>query len=154
MWLAMHINYQSFFEEESFDLIFSSAVFEHLYAPWVVAEQIQNILKVNGCIFVETHFSFNAHERPWNFFQFSEMGLRVLFNEGLGFELVEYGLSNPMIGYFSHKADKYLRYSPAVELYCHSEILCRKIESVKGFSWNDVDIDKVVNGTRYPLPKD
>lgn len=121
--------------------------------PWVVAEEIQKILKIDGCIFVETHFSFSSHERPWHFFQFSEMGLRALFNEGLGFDLVDYGLSNPMVGYFSHKADKYLRYRPVVELYCHSEILCRKRESIKDFSWRNLDIDQVVMGTRYPLKK-
>jgi hypothetical protein len=34
---------------------------------------------VGGVLFVETHFSFSSHERPWHFFQFSDMALRVLF---------------------------------------------------------------------------
>tara|TARA_R110001592_G_scaffold63586_3_gene195012 strand:+ start:3007 stop:3687 length:681 start_codon:yes stop_codon:yes gene_type:complete len=140
-----------YFEEESFDLIFSSAVFEHLHMPWVVAEEVHKLLKVNGCVFVETHFSFSSHERPWHFFQFSDMGLRALFNDGLGFDLLDSGMSNPMFGHFSHRSDAYLRYSPIIELYCHSEILCKKRESVGDFTWKDVDIDEVVNGTRYPF---
>ena len=56
----------SYFDEaEPFDLIYSSAVFEHLAMPWVVAGEIAKLLKVGGCVFVETHFSFTSHERPW-----------------------------------------------------------------------------------------
>jgi SAM-dependent methyltransferase len=137
--------------EEKFDLIFSAAVFEHLHMPWVVAEEINKLLKVGGYIFVETHFAFAAHERPWNFFQFSDMGLRALFSEALGFELVENGMSNPISGYYAHESEKYLRYRPLTELYCHSEILCRKIREIDtSFRWNDVNIDDIVDGSRYP----
>ena len=64
-----------FEDEEKFDLIFSSAVFEHLHMPWVAAEQISKLLKPGGHVFIETHFSFSSHERPWHFFQFSDMAL-------------------------------------------------------------------------------
>lgn len=72
--------------QEKFDLIFSSAVFEHLHMPWVAALEIQKMLKIGGFVFIETHFSFSSHERPWHFFQFSDMGLRALFNDSLGFD--------------------------------------------------------------------
>ena len=142
-----------FDKDEKFDLIFSSAVFEHLHMPWVVAEEITKLLKVGGHVFTETHFSYIAHERPWNFYQFSDMGLRALFNDGLGYDLVDSGLSNPIAGFFTAQADRYLRYRPITELYCHSEILCRKREEVSGFDWRSVAVDKVVDGTRYPEPK-
>jgi hypothetical protein len=142
-----------FAPNEQFDLIFSSAVFEHLHMPWIVATEIQKLLKVGGHVFVETHFSYVAHERPWNFFQFSDMGLRALFNNALGFDLIDSGMSNPMGGYFSRQSDKYLRYKKVSELYCHSEILCRKRAEVEGFDWQKVEIDDIVDGTRYPKPK-
>lgn len=141
-----------FGENERFDLIFSSAVFEHFYAPWEVAHQIQKCLKVGGVVFVETHFSFRSHERPWNFFQFSDMGLRALFNEALGFELLDKGMSNPMGAYFTHHADQSLRYKRVKELYCHSEILCRKTREIHGFDWSRVHVDDIVDNTRYPKP--
>ncbi len=137
---------------QQFDLIFSSAVFEHLHMPWIVAEEITKLLKIGGHVFVETHFSYIAHERPWNFYQFSDMGLRALFNDGLGYDLVDSGLSNPMAGFFTQHADRYLRHRPVGELYCHSQILCRKREEVTGFDWRSVAVDKVVDGTRYPPP--
>lgn len=142
-----------FGEDERFDLIFSSAVFEHLAMPWVAAAEIARLLKVGGHVFIETHFSFRAHERPWNFFQFSDMGLRALFNDGLGFDLVEKGMSSPIAGYFTAAARPGLRFSPITEMYGHSEILCRKrAEPPAGFDWGRLPLDAVVDGTRYPEP--
>jgi hypothetical protein len=112
-----------FKEDEKFDIIYSSACFEHFAMPWLVSVEIAKLLKVGGAVFVETHFSYSAHERPWNFFQFSDMGLRVLFSPALGFECIEAGVSNPIIGRFSALADRYLRYQPVAGLYCHSEYL-------------------------------
>ena len=141
-----------FGHDEKFDLIFSSAVFEHFHMPWIVAQEIQKLLKVGGYVFVETHFSFGSHERPWNFFQFSDMGLRALFNSALGFDLVDMGMSNPMNGVFNLRSDEYLRGKPVGDLYCHSEILCRKTRDVSEFEWNKVEIDEIVDNTRYPPP--
>jgi SAM-dependent methyltransferase len=135
-----------------FDLIFSSAVFEHLHMPWIAAEQIARMLKLGGMAFVETHFSYAAHERPWNFFQFSEMGLRALFNRGLGFDVVDMGMTNPMVGFFSDDADEYLRRRPIPNLYCHSSILVQKVREPAAFDWRNVALDDVVDGTRYPAP--
>lgn len=141
-----------FNKDEQFDIIYSSACFEHFAMPWVAAQEIAKMLKVGGLVFVETHFSFQAHERPWNFFQFSDMGLRVLFSGALGFECIEAGLSNPIVGRFSAFADKYLRYKPVPGLYCHSEFLGKKVREVPSFDWNLVSLDEVVSGTVYPAP--
>ena len=144
----------SYFEEgEQFDLIYSSACFEHFAMPWLVAPQIAGLLKVGGILFVETHFSYASHERPWNFFQFSDMGLRVLFSEALGFECIEAGMSNPMTGRFSEFADEYLRRQHIPGLFCHSEFLGRKVRNVPDFDWSHVSLDDVVSGTVYPPPK-
>jgi Methyltransferase domain len=142
----------SYFGEQKFDLIMSSAVFEHFHMPWLVALEIQKLLRIGGHVFVETHFSFGTHERPWNFFQFSDMGLRALFNGGLGFELVDSGMSNPMNGVFSQEADEHLRGKAIHDLYCHSEIFCKKSRDVPNFDWSKVEMDEVVSNTRYPPP--
>jgi len=135
---------------EPFDVICSAAVLEHLAMPWLVAEEIAKVLKVGGLLFVETHFSYSSHERPWNFFQFSDMGLKVLFCEPLGFECLEATLQNPIIGRFSSLADRYLRFRPVTGLYCHSAFLGRKVREVSDFRWRSADLDAMVGGTRYP----
>jgi SAM-dependent methyltransferase len=141
-----------YFGNERFDIIYSSAVFEHLAMPWLVAAEIAKLLKVGGIVFVETHMSFSSHERPWHFFQFSDLALKVLFSPALGIDCVEAGASNPIVGRFSSLADEYLRFKPISGLYCHSEFLGRKTRDVGAFDWRSVNLDDVTGGAKYPLP--
>jgi hypothetical protein len=144
----------SYFQpEEKFDLVFSFASFEHFAMPWVVAVEIAKMMNIGGILYIRTHFSFGAHERPWNFFQFSDMGLRVLFSSALGFQCLEAGMSNPIVGRFSALAEKSLRYQPVWGLYCGSEYLGRKVRDVDSLDWNQVRVEEVVEGTKYPAPK-
>lgn len=142
----------SYFHGQQFDIIYSSACFEHFAMPWVVATEISKLLKVGGTVFVETHFSHSAHERPWNFFQFSDMGMKVLFSPALGFECVETGMSNPIVGRFSSLADNYLKFQPVTGLYCHVSYLGKKVREVQNFDWNSLDLPALVGDTRYPEP--
>ena len=139
-----------FNKDEKFDVIFTSAVFEHFAMPWLVAMEIAKLLKVGGMLYVETHFSYSSHERPWHFFQYSDMALRVLFSPALGFECIEAGMSNPMVGRFSSLADNYLKNRPISGLYCHSNFLGKKIKNVDNFAWVNVNINEVVGDTKYP----
>lgn len=143
----------SYFKEgEKFDIIYSAACFEHFAMPWLVATEISKLLKVGGTVFVETHFSYISHERPWHFFQFSDMAMKVLFSKALGFECIETGMSNPLVGRFSSLADKYLRNQAVAGLYCHVEYLGKKVKDVENFNWNEVDLIDVVGETKYPEP--
>ena len=141
-----------FASQECFDIIYSLACFEHFAMPWVVAREIASLLKINGVVFIETHFSNSSHERPWHFFQFSDMGLRVLFSQAMGFECMAAGMSNPIVGRFSSLAAPYLRFRPVKGLYCHSAYLGRKVRRVDDFDWAKVDLHRIVQGTRYPRP--
>lgn len=143
---------QYFVENERFDLIYSSACFEHFAMPWIVSTEIAKLLKVGGTVFVETHFSFSSHERPWHFFQFSDMALKVLFSPHLGFECIDAGMSNPIVGRFSEHADKYLQNQPVAGLYCHSEFLGKKTSEPEHFDWAALDTNALVGGTTYPEP--
>lgn len=142
----------SYFDEK-FDIIFTSACFEHFAMPWVVAEEIDKLLKIGGYIFVETHFSFSSHERPWHFFQYSDMGLKVLFSPAMGYKCLDAGMSNPIVGRLSSLADKYLRNKPVTGLYCHSAFLGEKLRSVENFSWNTLYLQDVIGETKYPIAK-
>jgi hypothetical protein len=147
---ATRTSSSSYFEGEKFDLIYSSAVLEHFAMPWLVATQIARLLKVGGMTFHETHFSYSSHERPWHFFQFSDMALRTLFSKALGFECIEAGMSNPIVARFSLLADPYLQNRSVTGLYCHTEYLGRKVRDVEDFRWEDVDLADVVGQTTYP----
>jgi SAM-dependent methyltransferase len=142
-----------FKDDEKFDIIFTSACFEHFALPWIVATEISKMLKVGGLVFVETHFSFSSHERPWHFFQFSDMALRALFPGALGIECIEAGMSNPIVGRFSSFADDYLKNKAVTGLYCHSSFLGKKVKDCPDFTWETVNLMEVVGETKYPAPK-
>lgn len=88
------------------------------------------------------------------FFQFSDMALRVLFSNALGFECIEAGMSNPIVGRFSSLADEYLKNKPVGGLYCHSEYLGKNVKDIKNFDWGKVDLNDVVGETKYPELKE
>lgn len=144
-------NLSSYFDEK-FDLIFSSAVFEHLALPWLVSIEIIKLLKKEGYIFIETHYSYSSHERPWHFFQYSENALDVLFPEKFGIQCVRKGCSNLLEGKFSIDASEYLQGKMVPGLYCHSEYLGQKFKDVEEsmLDWSIVSLDDVSKGTEYP----
>jgi hypothetical protein len=145
----------SHYFDEPFDIIYSYAVFEHFAMPWLVALEIAKCLKIGGIICITSHFSFSSHERPWHFFQFSDMALKSLFSPVLGFECIEAGMSNPIIGRFSSGVqDSYLANQRVTGLYCHSTFLGRKVKEVpENFDWMDINLQDVVEATVYPKPK-
>lgn len=138
--------------DEKFDLIFSSAVFEHLALPWLVSIEIIKLLKEGGYTFIETHYSFSSHERPWHFFQFSENALDVLFPEKFGMRCIKKGCSNLLEGRYSVSASEYLRGKPVRGLYCHSEYLGQKFRDLDDseLDWSGVSLEDVKKGTEYP----
>lgn len=138
--------------DKKYDLIYSSAVFEHLAMPWVAAMEMIKLLKPNGYIFVETHYSFSSHERPWHFFQFSENALNVLFPEKFGIRCIKKGCSNLIRGEFSEESSEELRGQIVGGLYCHSEFLGQKVAEIEDLSWDNVELEDVVGATKYPLP--
>lgn len=140
--------------DEKFDVIYSSAVFEHLAMPWIASFEIAKCLKVGGIVCITTHFSYSSHERPWHFFQFSDMALKVLFPAELGFECIEAGVSNSIVGRFSSKVqDTELAYQNVTGLYCHSTLLARKVtETPENFDWKNLNLNDVTGNTLYPKP--
>lgn len=60
------------FPNEHFDVGMSKAVFEHLAMPWKVVLEVNKILRPNGLLFINTLHTFPLHEKPWDFWRFSE----------------------------------------------------------------------------------
>ncbi len=138
--------------DHKFDLVFSSAVFEHLAMPWRVSTEIIKLLKTGGYVFVETHYSFSSHERPWHFFQFSENALDVLFPEKFGMQCVKKSVDNLIEGKFSEYASDYLVGKTVGGMYCHSEYLGQKLKEIDDLSWDRITLSDVVKSTEYPKP--
>jgi hypothetical protein len=62
-------------------LVIAGQVLEHTIKPWVVAEEVQRVLKKGGMAQIEVPMSFHWHSMPYDFFRFTFTGLRSLFRK-------------------------------------------------------------------------
>lgn len=81
--------------EKSYDVVISCSTFEHFKYPHLAAHNISKILKVNGCVFVQTHFSFALHSYPYDYFRFSAEALAGCFGSRNGIEVMATGYDFP-----------------------------------------------------------
>ncbi len=80
----------------SLDGVFSMAVLEHLAAPWLVAAEVNRVLRPGGETLHLVPQAWPMHERPNDFWRFSDAALAVLFGPATGFEVLEARLSVPV----------------------------------------------------------
>ncbi|CAD0227353.1 methyltransferase domain-containing protein [Planktothrix agardhii] len=142
-----------YFSNQRFDAIFSLSVLEHLAMPWLVAKEISKILEVGGIAYHSSHFAWPIHEKPWDFWRFSDEGLKVLFSPALGFEIIKCGLFAPLRPHLDQV------HPPQELLAAHAgfggvAILVKKVREVNydRFRW-DLTLDDVLDtDSHYPKP--
>lgn len=83
------------FPEEHFNAIFSVAVFEHLLMPWLVAAEMNIIMKKGAIAFIHSHHAFTLHEEPWDFWRYTDQAWQALFNSYSGFEILDTQMEFP-----------------------------------------------------------
>ncbi len=65
--------------DSSFDVVFSSDVFEHIDRPWLAAQEIARILRPGGIAITHTLFSWRNHPCPIDYWRYSAECLEFLF---------------------------------------------------------------------------
>lgn len=68
------------FSNESFDIVFSIAVLEHVRKPWIVSDEINRILRTGGYVVLELPFLNIIHDKH-DYFRFTDKGIKSLFDE-------------------------------------------------------------------------
>ena len=68
--------------DNSFDVVFSMDVFEHVAKPWEAAKESIRITKPGGLIIHRTLFAYRYHPSPVDYWRFTSQGLEFLFTEG------------------------------------------------------------------------
>lgn len=76
------------FQDESFDGIFSSEVFEHIFNLEDIIIELQRVLKTGGVMLVTLPFVWNEHEQPYDFGRYTSFGITDLLSRN-GFEVIE-----------------------------------------------------------------
>lgn len=69
------------FENNSFDSIVCFEVFEHVFEPEKVVDEMFRVLKPGGSILLTTPFIWNEHEIPYDYGRYSYFGLKDLFTK-------------------------------------------------------------------------
>lgn len=76
------------FENEYFDSVFCSEVFEHVFNLQEVIVEIKRVLKQNGKILITVPLCWNEHEVPYDFARYTSFGIRHIL-ETNGFKVIE-----------------------------------------------------------------
>jgi hypothetical protein len=142
-----------FFRSE-FDGVFSLAVFEHFAMPWVIAAEINKVLKVGGLTFHSTHFAFPLHERPWDFWRYTDQALRILFSPPLGFEIIGCAFDRP-VRMHPDTVREDLIHLPLEAAWVGISVLARKITDIDPakFIWSASVASCLGGDSHYPPPR-
>jgi SAM-dependent methyltransferase len=73
-------------EDCRYDCIIFNQVMEHLPEPGVVLKELHRVLKQGGKLFYSGPLFYEEHHQPYDFFRFTQFGLRFLFSQQ-GFEI-------------------------------------------------------------------
>ena len=76
------------FADESFDSIFSSEVFEHVFNLPQILDELHRVLKPGGNMLLTVPFVWDEHEIPYDFARYTSFGLRHILQEK-GFTVVQ-----------------------------------------------------------------
>lgn len=69
------------FKDDSFEVVVSQEVLEHLPDPFFVVEEIHRVLKPGGVFYCQVPFTISYHPGPTDFWRFTKEGLLQLFPE-------------------------------------------------------------------------
>lgn len=101
------------FEDGEFDTLILSDVLEHIPRPLALWEEMHRILANNGKLILNVPFYYCLHERPHDFYRYTEFALRN-FAESTGFKVL---LLKPTGGTFEILTDiaaKHLQFIPLI----------------------------------------
>lgn len=63
------------------DVVFCFSMLEHCDKPWLVAQNIEKVLKKDGLLLISVPFQWRVHGYPNDYFRFTFNGIKALFTE-------------------------------------------------------------------------
>lgn len=78
------------FQDNSFDVVVSQEVFEHLPDPWAALAEVSRTLKPGGRLYLQVPFVIGYHSGPADYWRFTHEGLeRLIEGSGLRIDRLE-----------------------------------------------------------------
>jgi len=90
-------------EDARFDHVVCTQVLEHLPEPQRVLAELGRVLRPGGTLWLSAPLFYAEHERPYDFFRYTQFGLRRLL-EDAGFEVLEIAWLEGYFGTLSYQA--------------------------------------------------
>ena len=84
------------FPDNSFDSVFCSEVFEHVFNLDEIITEIKRVLKPNGSMLITVPFSWNEHEVPYDFARYTSFGITHLLEKN-GFTIKDFRKSGNFV---------------------------------------------------------
>ena len=94
------------FQDNSFDSVVSTQVFEHVSDPEKSAREVYRVLKTGGHLLVTVPQTNELHSEPNDYWRFTRFGLENLFCK-CGFEMIEWDQRG---GFFVNMSQQTFRY--------------------------------------------
>jgi SAM-dependent methyltransferase len=91
-------------EDERYDLVLLTQVLEHLPEPRQVLSELFRVLRPGGELWLSTPLFYAEHEQPYDFYRYTQFGLRHLVGEA-GFELLRLEWLEGYLGTLSYQLD-------------------------------------------------
>ena len=89
-------------DDARFDHIILTQVLEHVPEPGKVLAELHRVLKPGGTLWLTAPLFYAEHERPYDFFRYTQFGLRHLL-ERAGFDVLEIDWMEGYLGTLSYQ---------------------------------------------------
>ena len=76
------------FDDNTFDSIFTSEVFEHIFNLKEILNELKRVLKPGGKILITVPLTWDEHEAPFDFGRYTTFGIKHILEES-GFEILK-----------------------------------------------------------------
>ena len=98
-------------EDARFDRILCSQVLEHIPDPARVLAEFYRVLKPGGRIFLSAPLFYEEHQKPRDYFRYTQFGMRRLFEQA-GFDVTELSWLEGYFATVSYQFDQMVRFLP------------------------------------------
>ncbi len=77
------------FNDNDIDTVILTQVLEHIDEPFKALDEVKRVLKKDGILILSVPFIYHAHATPYDYYRFSEYGLRKICKD-YNFEILEF----------------------------------------------------------------
>lgn len=132
-------------EDDSYDTILFSQVLEHIPEPLAVLNELHRVLRPGGQIFASAPLFYEEHEQPFDFFRYTQFGLRRLF-ETAGFLDLRIDWLEGYLGTVSYELDVFARALEGTDRWRRGAPIARRLSAAAAH----MDLKKKITNLGHP----